>query len=276
MISAAVFLPQRFFYLTLTLRNSLYWSQEEKEMKTVHEISELTGLSIRMLQYYDKTGLLKPAAYTEAGYRLYDENSLMRLQQIMLFRELEFPLKVIKTIIDDPDFDKAKSLEAQIELLRLKREQIDKLIGYAELLRKNGGINMDFEAFDKTKIKEYAEKARETWGNTEAYKEYSEKSKGRTDAENSILARGIMDIFRDLGRLKDRSPESPEVKAKVKELQDFITKNYYKCTDDILRGLGNMYAAEGEFTENIDKAAGEGTAAFANEAIKVYLRKLGL
>lgn len=241
-------------------------------MKTVHEISELTGLSIRTLQYYDKTGLLKPAAYTEAGYRLYDENSLMRLQQIMLFRELEFPLKVIKTIIDDPDFDKAKSLEAQIELLRLKREQIDKLIGYAELLRKNGGINMDFEAFDKTKIKEYTEKARETWGNTEAYKEYSEKSKGRTDAENSILARGIMDIFRDLGRLKDRSPESPEVKAKVKELQDFITKNYYKCTDDILRGLGNMYAAEGEFTENIDKAAGEGTAAFANEAIKVYLR----
>ena len=128
------------------------------------------------------------------------------------------------------------------------------------------------KAFDKTKIKEYTEKARETWGNTEAYKEYSEKSKGRTDAENSILARGIMDIFRDLGRLKGQDPRSAEVRTKIKELQDFITKNYYKCTDDILRGLGNMYAAGGEFTENIDKAAGEGTAAFANEAIKVYLR----
>ena len=241
-------------------------------MKTVHEISELTGLSIRTLQYYDKTGLLKPAAYTEAGYRLYDENSLMRLQQIMLFRELEFPLKDIKNIIDDPDLDKAKALEAQIELLRLKREQIDKLIGYAESLRKNGGINMDFEAFDKTKIKEYAEKARETWGNTEAYKEYSEKAKGRTDAENGILAKEMMDIFRDLGGLKDQDPGSAEVRTKIRELQEFITKNYYKCTDDILRSLGNMYAAGGEFTENIDKAAGEGTAVFVNEAIKACLK----
>ena len=241
-------------------------------MKTVHEVSELTGLSIRTLQYYDKTGLLKPAAYSEAGYRLYDDDSLIKLQQIMLFRELEFPLKDIKTIINDPGFDKTKALEDQIELLRLKREQIDKLIGYAELLRKNGGKSMDFEVFDKTKIREYAEKAKETWGNTEAYKEYSEKAKGRTDAENGILAKEMMDIFRDLGGLKDLDPGSEEVRTKVRELQDFITENYYKCTDEILRGLGNMYAAGGEFTENIDKAAGEGTAVFVNEAIKACLK----
>ena len=241
-------------------------------MKTVHEVSELTGLSIRTLQYYDKTGLLKPAAYSEAGYRLYDDDSLIKLQQIMMFRELEFPLKDIKTIINDPGFDKTKALEDQIELLRLKREQIDKLIGYAELLRKNGGKSMDFEVFDKTKIREYAEKAKETWGNTEAYKEYSEKAKGRTDAENGILAKEMMDIFRDLGGLKDLDPGSEEVRTKVRELQEFITKNYYKCTDGILRSLGNMYAAGGEFTENIDKAAGEGTAVFVNEAIKACLK----
>ena len=131
---------------------------------------------------------------------------------------------------------------------------------------------MDFEVFDKTKIREYAEKARETWGNTEAYKEYSEKSKGRTDAENGILAKEMMDIFRDLGGLKDQDPGSAEVRTKIRELQEFITKNYYKCTDEILRSLGNMYAAGGEFTENIDKAAGEGTAVFVNEAIKACLK----
>ena len=240
-------------------------------MKTVHEISDLTGLSIRTLQYYDKTGLLKPAAYSEAGYRLYDESSLMKIQQIMLFRELEFPLKDIKTILDDPDFDKTKALEAQIELLKLKKEQIDKLIVYAELLLKNGGNNMDFDAFDKTKLKEYAEKARETWGNTQAYSEYEEKSKGRTDAENGILAKEMMDIFRDIGRLKDLGPESDEVKMKIRELQEHITKNYYKCTDEILRSLGTMYASGGEFTKNIDKAAGEGTAVFVNEAIKACI-----
>ena len=240
-------------------------------MKTVHEISDLTGLSIRTLQYYDKTGLLKPAAYSEAGYRLYDESSLMKIQQIMLFRELEFPLKDIKTILDDPDFDKTKALEAQIELLKLKKEQIDKLIVYAELLLKNGGNDMDFDAFDKSKLKEYAEKARETWGNTEAYSEYEEKSKGRTDAENGIIAKEMMDIFRDIGRLKDLGPESEEVKIKIRELQDHITKYYYKCTDEILKSLGTMYASGGEFTKNIDKAAGEGTAVFVNEAIKACI-----
>lgn len=240
-------------------------------MKTVHEISSITGLSVRTLQYYDKIGLLKPSAYTEAGYRLYDEDSLNKLQQIMLFRELEFPLKEIKRIMEDPLYDVVRALEAQIGLLKLKREQIDKLIDHAEKTLENGGKVMNFNAFDKSKIKEYEEKARENWGNTPAYKEYEEKSKDRTDTENSMLADKMMDIFRDLGDLKDLPPETPEVTSKIKELQTFITKNYYKCTDEILKSLGEMYAAGGEFTENIDNAAGEGTAIFVNEAIKAYL-----
>ena len=86
-------------------------------MLTVHEVSKLTGVSIRTLQYYDEIGLLSPASYTEAGYRLYDDSALERLQQILLFRELEFPLKEIRRIIDAPDFDQARALEQQIELL---------------------------------------------------------------------------------------------------------------------------------------------------------------
>ena len=96
-------------------------------MMTVNEVSKLTGVTIRALQYYDTIGLLPPTVYTEAGYRLYDDTALERLQQILLFRELEFPLKEIKKIIDAPDFDRNKALEQQIELLVMKKEHLENL-----------------------------------------------------------------------------------------------------------------------------------------------------
>ena len=89
---------------------------------TVHEVSSLTGVSIRALQYYDRIGLLHPAGYTDAGYRLYDDAALETLQQILLFRELEFPLKDIQRIIQSPSFDRQKALDQQITLLELKKE----------------------------------------------------------------------------------------------------------------------------------------------------------
>ncbi len=98
-------------------------------MKTVNEVSKLTGVSIRTLQYYDKIGLLKPAGYIGSGYRLYDDAALERLQQILLFRELEFPLKDIKDIVTRSDFDKKKALEQQIELLELRKEPLHLFIG---------------------------------------------------------------------------------------------------------------------------------------------------
>ena len=97
-------------------------------MMTVNEVSKLTGVSIRTLQYYDTIGLLKPIEYTESGYRLYDDTSLERLQQILLFKELEFPLKEIKKIIDAPNFDRNKALEQQIELLTIEKKCILKIL----------------------------------------------------------------------------------------------------------------------------------------------------
>ena len=93
-------------------------------MRTVHEVSKLTGVSIRTLQYYDKIGLLSPAERTEAGYRLYDDAALERLGQILLFRELEFPLAEIRDILDAPDFDRDLALRQQIDLLTLKKERL--------------------------------------------------------------------------------------------------------------------------------------------------------
>ena len=106
---------------------------------TVNEVSKLTGVSIRTLQYYDKIGLLRPSDYTEAGYRLYDDAALETLQQILLFRELEFPLKDIKKIISSPDFDRSKALGQQIELLKLKKEHIENLIAQMDDIRRKYG-----------------------------------------------------------------------------------------------------------------------------------------
>ncbi len=239
-------------------------------MMTVHEISELTGLTIRTLQYYDKIGLLKPATYTDSGYRLYGDTEIERLQDIMLFRELEFPLKDIIKILENPEFDRSKAISQQLEMLKLKREHIDDLIKMCKKIQ-NGGNDMDFDAFDKSKLEEYAEEAKKTWGDTPAYAEYEEKSKGRSIEEQANMAKEMMNIFKDFGKIKDQDPASDEAGKLVRKLQEHITKNYYKCTDEILKGLGAMYQAGGDFTTNIDKAGGEGTAVFVNEAIKALL-----
>ena len=241
-------------------------------MMTVNEVSKLTGVSIRTLQYYDKIGLLHPAKYTEAGYRLYDDAALETLQQILLFRELEFPLKEIKEIISSPDFDRSKALGQQIELLKLKKEHIENLIELAKGIKLLGVRNLKFDAFDTRKIDEYAAQAKASWGQTPAYKEYEEKAKGRTKEEDKKIYQGMIDIFAEFGAIRKSDPASGEAQALVKKLQDYITEHMYTCTNEILSGLGKMYAGGGDFTKNIDNFGGEGTAEFASKAIEYYCR----
>ena len=239
-------------------------------MMTVNEVSKLTGVSIRTLQYYDRIGLLHPAQYTEAGYRLYDDAALETLQQILLFRELEFPLKEIKEIIGSPDFDRNKALGQQIELLKLKKEHIENLIELAKGIKLLGVRKLRFDAFDTRKIDEYAALAKASWGKTPAYKEYEEKAKGRTKEENQKIYQGMIDIFAEFGAIRNVDPASGEAQALVKKLQDYITEHMYTCSNEILSGLGKMYAGGGDFTKNIDSYGGEGTAEFASRAIEIY------
>ena len=243
-------------------------------MMTVHEVSRLTGVSIRTLQYYDTIGLLRPAEYTEAGYRLYDAAALETLQQILLFRELEFPLKDIRRIIRSPEFDRQKALEQQIGLLQLKKERLEKLIALAREIRQTGGKNMaDFSAFDTKKLDEYAAQAKASWGDTPEYREYERKSKGRTRQEEETLGSSMMGIFAEFGAIRKEDPASGRAQALVRKLRDFITEHYYACSDQVLSGLGQMYAAGGAMTENIDRAGGAGTAAFAAEAIRAFCKE---
>lgn len=243
-------------------------------MRTVNEVSKLTGVSIRTLHYYDEIGLLFPTSITEAGYRLYDDTALERLQHIMLFRELEFPLKDIKEIVNGSNFDRNKALEQQIQLLTLKKEHIENLITFARGIQGVGVKNMDFSAFDAKKLDEYAAQAKASWGKTEAYKEFEEKEKNRTKEQSNQIAEGMMALFTEFGLLlkEGKTADSKEVQAQVQKLQDYITEHFYTCTKQILSGLGKMYNGGGSMTENIDRYGGEGTADFAAEAIKIFCK----
>lgn len=239
-------------------------------MMTVHEVSRRTGISVRALHHYDSIGLLPPAAVTEAGYRLYDGKALERLQQILLFRELEFPLKEIRRILDSPHFDRDRALEQQIRLLELRREHIDKLIALAKGVRKTGGNTMDFEAFDTQKMDEYREEARKSWGDTPAWQEYERKRQGRGSDQERQLGDGLMDVLRQFHGLLGKPADSPEAAAAVQAVQAYITQHFYTCTPAILRGLGQMYGAGGDMTASIDAACGAGTAEYAAKAIEAY------
>ena len=239
-------------------------------MMTVNEVSKLTGVSIRTLQYYDTIGLLKPIEYTESGYRLYDDTSLERLQQILLFKELEFPLKEIKKIIDAPNFDRNKALEQQIELLTMKKNHLENLISFARGIKGIGVKYMDFKVFDTRKIDEYSKQAKKQWGQTSEYKEFEEKTKNWTKDDEATVANGFMQLFVEFGQMKEMDPADEQVQLQVRKLQDYITDHFYTCSDKILCGLGRMYAGGGELTENIDDVGGAGTAEFAGKAIDIF------
>ncbi len=197
-------------------------------MMTVRKVSELAGVSIRTLQYYDQIGLLHPTDYTEAGYRLYGEADL---------------------------------------------ERLERLIDLAREIKLTGGNTMDFKAFDTEKLDEYAARAKAAWGDTAAYREFLEKSEGRTKEQELGLSEQMMSIFRKFGKIKDTDPASETAQDLTGQLKAFITGNFYHCTDEILLELGRMYASGGEFTENIDRAGGAGAAEFGKRAVFLYCKE---
>ncbi len=240
-------------------------------MKTLKEVSNAAGISARTLHHYDEIGILKPSAVTEAGYRLYDEKALSRLRDILLFRELRFSLKDIKKILDSPRFDRNKAIEQQIHLFTLQYERMGKIIAYAQKIQKEGEEYMCFDVFDIKGIEKYKEETRNKWGDTEPYREFLEKETAGKDFIGS--AKGLTDIFKELGALTELPPENPKVQEEIGELKKFITENYYTCTDDILKGLGSIYVNDERFQKNIDADGGIGTAKFVGRAISFYCKK---
>lgn len=239
-------------------------------MRTIREVSLLTGVSKRTLQYYDQIHLLPPSKVTEAGYRLYDDRALERLQQILMYRELQFPLQEIRRILDSTDYDRNRALEQQIEMLEMKKTHLENLIVFAKGMRGIGMKNLDFSAFDTRKLDEYVQRAKDTWGHTPEYREFEHRSKGRSKADEQLLGDEMMQFFKRLGSLRTGAPDAPEAQEIAAGLQQFITQHFYACSDQIFLQLGQMYGGGGSFTENIDAVGGEGTGAFACEVIRHY------
>ena len=239
-------------------------------MKTVKEVSRITGVSVRTLHYYDQIGLLKPSGISESGYRYYDESALARLQSILLFRELRFPLKEIRRILDTPGFDLQGALEQQIRLLELERGRLDGIIAAAREVQRKETKLMDFDKLDRRELDAYAREAREKWGHTDAYRAFEEKQ-AQGGAEEK--AASLMALFARFGQLRETDPGSAAAQALCRELMDTITRDFYPCNPAILASLGPMYTADDRFRRNIDAAGGTGTADFAAKAIAIFCGK---
>jgi DNA-binding transcriptional MerR regulator len=242
--------------------------------KTVNQVAKLSGVSIRTLHWYDKIGLLCPAKVTDAGYRLYGDEELERLQQILFFRELGFELKDIKAILDSPNYDKTEAMKKHKELLTLKLNRLKNLINLVDKTMK-GESEMSFKEFDMAEIEkaqsQYKKEAEERWGSTDAFKQSQKKTSLYTKDDWARITAESDSIHKRLAENMDKSPCSQEVQRIISEWQAHIIKYYYDCTREMLSGLGEMYVADERFTKNIDKN-GKGLALFMCEAIKEYCK----
>lgn len=242
---------------------------------SVGETAKLTGISVRTLHYYDEIGLLSPSIVSENGYRYYDNSALLRLQQILFYRELDFTLKDITKMMNVPDYKKEEALKQQRELLKLKRNRLDKLICLLDANIK-GENTMSFKEFDMSAIEEaknkYADEVKSRWGNTDAYAQSKERTDKYTkqDWENALNKSN--EIFKRFAEHVNESPDSKDVQDLVEEWRTFITESYYDCTKEILASLGQMYVSDERFMNNINKF-GNGTAEFMSQAIGIYCEK---
>ena len=237
----------------------------------IKEFAELAGVSVRTLHYYDEIGLLRPAIVDgQTGYRFYDEDSLLRMQEILFYRELDFFLKSIAEILSSPHYSKEEALEQQKTLLRLKKERLEQLIDAIDGALKGENV---MKAFDNSKMEQYMEEAKARWSKTEAWQEYEAKAAGRTAETEKDLGEQLMAFFARFGALRGEDPDSEPVQQTVAALQQFITDHYYTCTKEILRNLGQMYTVVGSMKDNIDARGGAGTAELAARAIEIYCSK---
>lgn len=243
---------------------------------TIGSLARMSGVTVRTLRHYDALGLLSPLEVSEAGYRYYGENELLRLQKILLLKALDFPLKQIGEMLSDPHFDARDALEKQRALLLLRRDRLDRLAALIDSELKGETI-MNFDAFDEKKEKElraaYAAEARERWGNTAAYQANQTHDKMMTKQQKEARTVKMDEIFSAFARLaaEGEAPDGARADAQVACWQTFLNENFYPCTDELLRSLGEMYTADERFKQNLDRF-GAGTAAFMSAAIKAHCR----
>ena len=282
-------------------------------MRTVKEISDLTGVSVRTLHYYDEIGLLKPTDKSETGYRLYDDKALETLQQILFFREFDIPLKEIKAVISNPALERNQILQMQRKMLVAKKERMERLIASIDRIIK-GEETMDFKVFSKDDLEEMynsmeanmSEEQKaifiEQYGSMEAWKKsflenvsnenvqenfkkvvewYGSKEKALEAAKNPNNSENFSDyqkrletIVAKLAEMKGTDVNSPEARELVNEY-DRITKQMFQLPDatNMVLEMASAYRTNTEIQAAQDKIYGEGTTEFLGQAIEAFYKK---
>jgi len=241
---------------------------------SISETANLFGISVRTLHYYDEIGLLKPSETSNAGYRYYTDEAIILLQQILFYRELDFPLKEIAAMLNNPQYDRQKALLNHHSLLVSKRERLDALIHLVEQ-------TMGGKAMTKPKIssvpppdlkRQYAEEARKRWGHTAEYAQSKQNEDSRPDSEQADAEKEADAIFSAFAKCRAEAPDSMPVQALVSKWKTHISRYYYPCTNEMLAQLGEMYVRDARFQKNLDQF-GEGTAQLMRDAIRIYVKK---
>lgn len=247
-------------------------------MYKVSEVFKLTGVSIRMLHHYDKIGLLIPSEKTASGYRMYSDDDIARLYQILIFKELDFSLADIRKILDDVNFDREEALIQQRKMIENQKKKLDNILGSIDdtILNLRGDGTMSkksFNAFTYEEVKKheekYADETKNKYGHSAAYKESKEKTSKYEKSDWDRVMGEADSIYVKLAKLRDKDVSDIEVQKLVEEWRNHISKNFYNCSIEIFRGLALMYVADERFTKNIDNY-GEGLAQFLSDAMNVY------
>lgn len=243
---------------------------------TVKEVSNLVGISVRTLHHYDNINLLKPSMTSEAGYRLYSEDNIDRLQQILFFKTLDFPLKKIKNILDDPSFDKQEALFMHKKMLLEKKTQIEQIIQTIEQTEKHlkGEMNMTneekFKGF-KFDDDQYESEARSKWGD-ETIDNANKHINNWSEEEKTSKEEEMNEIFRSFAEIRTESAHSEKAQLLVQRWYNYLNSNInYNYTLEIFNSLGEMYTSDERFTKNINQF-GEGTAEYISKAISIYVK----
>lgn len=247
---------------------------------TVHEVAALTGITNRTLHYYDEIGLLTPSAVTAAKYRIYTDDDLIRLQEILFFKEMGFSLKEIKGLINASIDNRQEALRNHLKILGLKKKRIERLLDLASTALEGGGI-CSFEAFSNQEILEaqaqFQKEARKNWGTSIEYQSFDHFFSEHTQRERMSKWNGLMaqsqSLFKRIAEYTSLSPALPEVQELVKEWQDYISENFYPCSNEMLSYLGQLYVTDHRFSDYIDRF-GNGVSAFFRKAIQHYCTSL--
>lgn len=246
---------------------------------TVKQLANIAGISVRTLHYYDEIGLLKPSFLKENGYRCYQEKELLKLQQILFFRELEFPLEKIKVIMDSPDFNALAALSDQQKLLEMKKQKTEKLLmtisKTIQFLKGGEAMNTDdtFSAFNDPSYQKYKDEVEQRWGKTNAYKQSMERVGKMPRADFFRIKSEAEDIAQTTAGLmkKKFSFDSLEVQKQINRFYKYL-HNFYDPSYEMFKGLGQMYVDDPRFTEVYEKRA-EGFAKFMRNAMAFYADK---